>query len=98
MVNTAISRKRITLDPVPENGKRSRIYVLLSITPGNIEYAAELFRTLPLVTTVDVLEGDPNLLLMIEAKNRLQLAERLMEALSAPGDVIENVDILITGE
>jgi hypothetical protein len=98
MVNTTISRKRTALDSLQKNDKRSRIYVLLSVTPGNVEDAAELIRNSPGVTIVDKLEGNPNLLLMIEANNRIQLADCLIKALSAPGDIIENLDILIPSE
>jgi hypothetical protein len=98
MINTAISRKKTVLNPIQKNEKRSRIYVLLSVTPGNVEYAAQLFRNISGVTTVDALEGDPNLLLMIEAKDRLQLANNLIKALSAPGDVIEDLYLLIPSE
>jgi hypothetical protein len=98
MVNTSISRKGTALDSIQKNDKRSRIYVLLSVTRGNVEDAAELLRNSPGVTTVDKLEGNPNLLLMIEADNRIQLADCLMNTLSAPGDIIENLDILIPSE
>jgi hypothetical protein len=98
MVDTAILRERPTLNPTQKNDKRSRIYVLLSVIPGNVEYAVELIRDIPGVRTVDALEGDPNLLLMIEAKDRLQLAESLIKALSAPGDIIEDLDLLIPSE
>ena len=98
MVDTAILHKRTTLDPTQKKDKLSRIYVLLSVIPGNVEYAVELIRDIPGVTTVDALEGDPNLLLMIEAKDRLQLADCLTKALSAPGDIIEDLDLLIPSE
>jgi hypothetical protein len=98
MVDTAILRERTTLDPTQKKDKRSRIYVLLSVIPGSVEYAVELIRDIPGVTTVDALEGDPNLLLMIEAKDRLQLADCLIKALSAPGDIIEDLDLLIPSE
>ena len=98
MVDTTISRNRTTLNPIQRTEKQSRIYVLLSVTAGNVEYAARLFRNISGVTTVDTLEGNPNLLLMIEAKDRLQLADSLIQALSAPGDIIEDLDLLIPSE
>lgn len=98
MINTTILRKRPTLTPARKNEKRSRIYVLLSVTPGNVEYAAQLFRNISGVTTVEALEGNPNLLLMIEAKDRLHLADILIKALSSPGDIIEDLDLLIPSE
>lgn len=98
MVNTAISRNITTLNPIQKTEKQSRIYVLLSVIPGNVAYAAQLLRNISGVTIVDALEGNPNLLLMIEGKDRLQLADSLIQALSAPGDIIEDLDLLIPSE
>jgi len=98
MVDTTISRNRTTLNPIQRTEKQSRIYVLLSVIPGTVAYAAQLLRSISGVTIVDTLEGNPNLLLMIEGKDRLQLADSLMKALSAPGDIIEDLDLLIPNE
>jgi hypothetical protein len=98
MVRTAVLRKRTTLKPMQKNDKRSRIYVLLSVSQGKEEYAAMRLCKVPGVIIIDFLEGDPNLLFMIEAENRLELADSLMKALSAPGDIIEDLDLLISAE
>ena len=98
MLDSAMSCERILTSPAGKTGKKARIYVLLSITAGEKEHAAVQIRKVPGVRMVDLLEGNPNLLLMLEASDRYKLADSLMKALSAPGDIIEDLRLLITSE
>ena len=74
----------------------SRVYVLLSISDGKTVQAAQAVRDMPGVMFADLLDGDPNLLLMIEAPDRLGLAELLMPALSVLDGVTEDMRLLLT--
>jgi hypothetical protein len=98
MPDPTIVSKRLSTIPAGAGGRKSRIYVLLSVIAGETERAAVQLRKVPGVITADPLEGDPNLLLMVEASDRLELADSLMKALSVPGDIIEDLQLLITSE
>ncbi len=72
-----------------------RVYILLSICDGKICQAAQAVRGMPGVTIADPLEGNPNLLLMVEATDRLELAGLLMPALSVLDGIAEDLRLLV---
>jgi hypothetical protein len=76
----------------------NRAYVLLSIDEGKTEQAARALRDMPGVAIVDCLEGDPSLLVMLQAPNRLTLAESLMPLLTKVDGVTEDLRLLVSRE
>jgi len=73
----------------------SRVYVLLSICDGKTRQAAQAVKGMPGITIADLLEGDPNLLLMVEAADRLELAGLLMPVLSVLDGITEDLRVLV---
>ena len=75
-----------------------RAYVLLSIVEGKVEQAVQALRDMPGVATIDCLEGNPSLLVILQAPNRLRLAELLMPVLAAVDGVTEDLRLLVSQE
>ena len=75
---------------------RERAYVLLFIVKGKSEQAVRVLWDMPGVAIVDCLEGNPNLLVILEAPDRLALAELLMPVLAAVDSITEDLRLLVT--
>ena len=75
---------------------RDRAYVLLSIIEGKAEQAARALRNMPGVAIVDCLEGNPGLLVILQAPDRLALAELLMPVLATVEGITEDLRLLVT--
>jgi len=73
-----------------------RVYVLLSIVEGKAEQAAQALRGMSGVVTVDCLEGDPSLLVTLQAPCRTTLVELLMPVLAAVDGIIEDLHLLVS--
>jgi len=73
-----------------------RAYVLLSIDEGKTEQAVQALRDMPGVAIVDCLDGDPSLLVMLQAPDRLILAELLMPVLAAVDGITEDLHLLVS--
>ena len=73
-----------------------RAYVLLSIMEGKTEQAARALRNMPGVAIADCLEGNPNLLVILQAPDRLTLAELLMPVLTKVDGITEDVRLLVS--
>ena len=74
----------------------ARVYVLLDIVDGKSEQAAQALGDMPGVLIADCLEGRPGVLLLVEASNRLKLAEFLMSAIASVDDIVEDLRLLVT--
>ena len=72
----------------------ARAYVLLDVMHGKGEQVAEVLRNSPGVVVVDLLEGPPNLLMMIEAADRQKLANLTIEALTLVESMTEGTYLL----
>lgn len=75
-----------------------RAYVLLSIVEGKVEQAVQALRDMPGVATLDCLEGNPSLLVILQAPDRLTLAELLMPVLAAVDGITEDLRLLVSQE
>jgi len=73
-----------------------RAYVLLSIREGKTGKAARALRNMPGVATVDCLEGNPSLLVILQAPDRLTLAELLMPVLTKVDGITEDLRLLVS--
>ncbi len=72
----------------------NRVYVLLDIESGKAEQVAKILRGLTGVVMVDVLEGSPDVIMVVEAGGRQQLARRIVKALASVDSMTENVSLL----
>ena len=75
---------------------REKAYVLLFIVEGKSEQAVRVLWDMPGVAIVDCLEGNPNLLVILEAPDRLALAELMMPVLAAVDSITEDLRLLVT--
>jgi len=73
-----------------------RAYILLDIIDGKAEQATEVLRESPGAVAVDTLEGPPDVIVVIEAPNREQLAKLAVEALASVETITEHVCLLPT--
>ena len=72
----------------------ARAYVLLHIVDGNSEWVLQALRSMPGVVTVDVLEGPPDVIMVVEASERQKLAELTTQALASVETAIEDMRLL----
>ena len=72
----------------------AKAYVLLNIVDGKASQVAQTLRGKDGVKVVDVLEGQPNLILMIQAHNRQRLADLTNRALASVDIMTESVQLL----
>ena len=72
----------------------ARAYVLLDIVNTRVREAAGTLRNVRGVKTVDILEGSPNLVIVVQARNRQRLAEVANEALASVESMTENMQLL----
>ncbi len=75
---------------------RARAYILLDIVNGKSEQAAQTLRNMPGVATADCLEGQPGVLVLVEATDRLKLAELLMPVMASVDSLTEDMQLLVT--
>ncbi len=72
----------------------ARAYVLLNVTGEKAEHVAQTLRSKPGVAIVDLLEGPPDVVLMVEAPNRQKLAELAAGALASVESMSEGIWLL----
>ncbi len=72
----------------------ARAYVLLDIDNRRVRDAADTLRNARGVRTVDILEGSPNLVIVVQARSRQRLAEITNEALASVESMTENIQLL----
>jgi len=79
-------------------GKRSshnsRVYVLLDVLEGHSGHVASILRGKPGVVTVDVLEEQPGVIMVVEAQHRLGLAEMTIQALASVEALIDRMHLM----
>ena len=74
----------------------SRVYVLLNVTGGKPDEVAQTLRRKPGVVAVDVLEGPPDIVMVVEASTRQRLAELTIQALASVEATTQAVQLLPT--
>jgi hypothetical protein len=72
----------------------ARAYVLLDVRYGKAEQVAQALRSRPGVTVVDLLEGPPDVVLVVKAADRQKLAKLIIEALALVEAMTENIGLL----
>ena len=73
-----------------------RAYVLLDIVDDKAEQAIKVLRRSPGVLMADALEGPPDVIIVMEALERQQLAKLTVQALASVETITEHVCLLPT--
>jgi hypothetical protein len=63
--------------------RKARVYVLVDVAGGHQEEVACAMRRKPGVVMADVVESQPSVIMVIEARDRQKLAELAVRALAA---------------
>ena len=71
-----------------------RVYLLLDVMDGKADQVAEKLRHIAGIRIVDVLEGQPEVIAVVEAHERHRLAEITMRAISSVETMIEDLKLL----
>ena len=74
----------------------ARVYMLLDVSEGQSLQVAKMLRGQRGVVIVDMVEGPPDVILMIEASNRQKLAERAIKTMASVEYWTENIELLPT--
>jgi hypothetical protein len=74
----------------------TRAYILLDVIEGKAEEAAETLRSNRGVKLTDVMEGRPNVVIVLQARSRRELAELTNRVLALVEGVTEDVQVLPT--
>ena len=72
----------------------NRAYILLNVSYGKLECVARALRPMAGVVFIDVLEGPPDLILILEANKRQELAQLTVQALAAVEPLTENIQMI----
>jgi len=73
---------------------RTRVYLLLRTVEGCAEDAVLLLRQNADVVAVDSLEGPPDIIVVMEARDRPKLAKAVMAALTSVDAMTDSVELL----
>ena len=73
-----------------------RAYVLLDIIDGSSETAVQMLRSNAGVVLADRLEGRPDVIAMVEAADRLRLAEAIIPIIGCLDSITEDMHLLVT--
>ena len=76
----------------------SRVYMLLDILENKSAHAMQMLQTLKGVIATDMLEGHPNLLVIVEANDRQNLVDKMMPVLDSLDRMAEDVHLLVSRE
>ncbi|MFH0768361.1 MAG: hypothetical protein V1932_02180 [Chloroflexota bacterium] len=71
-----------------------RVYVLLDVVQEELAEVARTLRCRPGVAMVDVLEGPPDIIMVVEARGRRRLAELTIEAISSIENMTKELRLL----
>jgi hypothetical protein len=72
----------------------AKVYVLLDLVHADSDQMAQVLRGKDGVALVEVLEGPPDLLMVIKAAERQKAAEYLMHILDSVDGMLENLRVL----
>jgi hypothetical protein len=72
----------------------AKVYIVLNTVDKKPEQIAPILKTKTGVTVVDVLEGSPSLIMMLEAESRQELADLANEAIASVEAVTKSLQLL----
>lgn len=93
-ITTAGQTHRATCTEFLRKLVMARVYVILNITNGKHSEAVQILQTNPVVQWVDMLEGQWDIIMIIEASDRTRLAKHVVQALASVETITENLEIL----
>jgi len=73
-----------------------KVYVLLEVLEGECHRAARILRRRPGVVALDLVEGPPHVVFIVEAAERQRLAKLTVSALASVESMIADVQMLPT--
>jgi hypothetical protein len=71
-----------------------RVYLLLDVAEGKTDHVAGKLKRIAGIRIVDVLEGKPDVIAVVEAPERNRLAEITMRVFSSVENMIEDLQLL----
>ncbi len=74
----------------------AKVYVLLRVKEGKSEQAVQTLRSKAGVRLLDMLEGPPDVIMMVQARERRRLADLTVEALASIEEITEDMQLLPT--
>ena len=72
-----------------------RVYILLDVIEWQTEQVVERLKSIDGVRTADLIEGNPNVITLLEASDRERLAKTLMQVISSVENVIQDLQLLL---
>ncbi|MFW6126224.1 MAG: hypothetical protein ACOC58_03880 [Chloroflexota bacterium] len=72
----------------------AKVYLLLEIKDGRCGWAVDMLRRQGGVMLADLLEGPPDVVAVIQARNRQSLAQLTVQALASVEEVTEDMQLL----
>ncbi len=72
----------------------NRAYILLDVSAGKLEDVICALHSMAGVAMIDVLEGPPDVIMVLEASERQELAEMAVQALAAVETLTENIRLI----
>lgn len=72
-----------------------RIYILLDVIEWQTEQVVEKLKSIAGVRIADLIEGNPNVIALLEAPDRQRLAETLMQVIASVENVIQDLQLLL---
>jgi hypothetical protein len=73
-----------------------KVYILLDIAEGRVKHAVRMLRRTSGAAIVDLLEGHPDVMVMVEAPDRQRLAESVMPVITSVEGITEDMHMLVT--
>ena len=74
----------------------ARVYLLLNILEGKTGHAIQTLRNADGVIAADTLEGNPDILVIMEAPDRQRLVELMMPVLQSLDRITEDLHLFMT--
>jgi len=71
-----------------------RVYILLDVNEWQTEQVVERLRSIDGVRIADLLEGNPNVIILLDAPDRQRLAEIAMQVISSEENVTQDLKLL----
>lgn len=75
---------------------KAKAYVLLDIKNSKVQEAAYTLRNMRGVRIVDLLEGSPNMVVVVQARSRQQLADLTNKAIASVESITQDIQLLPT--
>ena len=71
-----------------------RAYILLDVVDGESERVAQVLRCKSGVVMVDLLEGPPDIIMVVQAPERQELAKLTTRALGSVDNMVKSMQLL----